>query len=615
MSELEDNEIVLRRKNRVNRPQVERLRKAMTGERSIHPALVPGISVEETNRTFKTNKVVFAVALVASLAVVIWGFAAPESLNSVGVNLQSWVVANLSWLFTLVMLGVFVFMLTIGFGPTGHIRLGADDSEPEFSTLSWISMLFAAGLGIGLIFYGPMEPLMHFRDVPPGMDGDFIEAGTREAVEPAVAQGILHQGLFPWVAYSFVGGAIAYSAYRRGRLPLISAIFEPVFPDSPNHPVGKIIDIFAVLVTLFGTATSLGIGALQIQSGTSIITGRDLSGDGIVVAIIAILTALFTISAVSGVKTGIRILSNANMGLVLAMAGFVLIMGPTIFLLDLVPTSILTFFKSIPDMFAVSPSQGAVEQEFLTAWTVLFWAWWISWSPFVGMFFAKISRGRTLRQYVTVTIFAPSTITSLWFILFGGTAIWMDLQDQAIEIIGSGENVMFELFGNLPLSGVMQVITLIAIVIFFTTAGDSTTNVLGSMSQSGRPVPSLPVTIIWGIALGLVAMALLLAGGQNALSGLQSIMVSASVIFVVIMIGMAIAWIKDLRNDPLIIRRKYGLAAIRKGVMRGIDEHGDDFVFEATPVAAEKGAGADFDSEDETLTEWYTEYKDDDKLT
>ena len=606
----DDKIVILRRQNKVGQIQGERFRKAVTGERSIHPALVPGISVDDTDTKFPTNKVVFGVALVISLAVVVWAFIAPENLNAVGTAMQTWVVGNMGWLFTVVMLGVTAFMLVVGYSPTGRIRLGADDAEPEFSTTTWISMLFAAGLGIGLIFYGPMEPLIHFQTVPPAFDGQGIEGGTMDAAAPGIAQAILHQASFPWVVYSFVGGAIAYAAYRRGRLPLISAIFEPVFPNAPDHPVGKLIDVFAVLVTLFGTAMSLGIGALQIQTGTSIVTGQDLSGGGWTVAILTIMTTVFTFSAGSGVKTGIRILSNTNMALVVFMAAFVAILGPTVFLLDLVPSSVLTFVKAIPDFFAVNASEGPVEAEFISAWTTMYWAWWISWSPFVGMFFAKISKGRTLREYVTVTIFAPAIISLLWYVVFGGTAIWQTLQGMDLPIIGAGENVMFDLFGNLPLATIMQVVTLIAILIFFTTAGDSTTNVLGSMSQRGRPIPSTSVTIIWGVALGMIALALLLAGGQDALSGLQAMMVSMSLPFVIIMIGMGYSWAQELRNDPLMIRRRYGLEAVRRGVVQGITEHGDDFVFGAAPVAADEGAGATFDSEDPTLVEWYTEHSD-----
>lgn len=580
------------------------LHKASSGERSIHPALVPGISVDETKHKFPTTKAVFAVALAASMAVFVWALISPEGINNAGTTMQSWVSANFGWFFTALVVLIMVFMFVIGYGPTGHIRLGADDSSPDYSTTSWISMLFAAGLGIGLIFYGPLEPLTHFITPPPASDE---QAESVDLILDALAQAVLHQGSMSWGIYALVGGALAYTSYRRGRLPLISSLFEPVFPGGNKRILGKIIDIFAVLVTLFGTATSLGIGALQIQTGTSIVTGRDVSGDTFLIVAITILTIIFIISAVSGVKRGIRMLSNANMFLVIALTAFALLAGPTVFLLDLVPTTVLTFLNNLPDMFSVYPSQGQTEQEFLQTWTTLLWAWWISWSPFVGMFIAKISRGRTLREFVTVVILVPVGISMLWFTIFGGSAIHQRMTGQGLSIEDSGENVMFDLVGNLPFSGITSIIVLVAILIFFITAADSATNVMGSMSQSGRPVASTPVTVIWGTALGLVAMALLLAGGENALSGLQSIMVSCSLPFAIILVGVMVCWAIDLKNDPLMIRRKYEHKAIRKGVVQGIDKHGDDFIFDVTRVPEEEGAGADFESDDPELVEWYTD--------
>lgn len=580
------------------------LKKASSGERSIHPALVPGISVDDTDAQFPTTKVVFAVALFFSAAVFIWAIISPTGINQVGTTMQGWVVQNFAWFFGALIVAVTVFMLVIGFAPTGRIPLGDDDSEPDYSTTSWISMLFAAGLGIGLIFYGPMEPLIHFMTPPPGSS---LEAESSGLVTQAIAQAILHQASLAWPIYALVGGAIAYASYRRGRLPLISSLFEPVFPGGNNRILGKVIDIFAVLVTLFGTATSLGIGALQIQTGTSIVTGRDVSGDTFLIIAITTLTVIFIYSAVSGVKKGIRILSNANMFLVIGLTLFALIAGPTVFLLDLVPATLLTFVDGLPAMLTVYPSEGETEKLFLQSWTTLLWAWWISWSPFVGMFIAKISRGRTLREFVVVVVLVPSGISMLWFIIFGGSTIWQRMSGGDMEIKGSGENVMFDLMGNLPFSTITSIIVLIAIVIFFVTAADSATNVMGSMSQSGRTVPSKPVTIIWGSMLGLIAMSLLLAGGQNALSGLQSIMVTCALPFAIILVGVMIAWSIDLRNDPMMIRRAYALAAIRKGVQQGIDEHGDDFVFGVTQVEGHEGAGADFNSEDPALTEWFTD--------
>ncbi len=579
------------------------LRHAKEPSFGIHPGLIPGISVEDTNATFPTRRGVFISALVAVLAVLLWAIIAPTNLNEVGVGMQEWVVTHFGWLFNVIVLGIVLFMLVVGYGPTGKIRLGADDSSPEYSTTSWISMLFAAGLGIGLIFYGPLEPLSHFTAPPPSTDA---QAGTNEAVLPAMTDSFLHQATFAWCIYALVGGALAYVSYRRGRLPLISSLFEPVFPDGNNRLLGKIIDVFAVLVTLFGTATSLGIGALQIRTGTSIVTGMEL-GNGFVVVAISLLTVVFTISAVAGIKKGIRLLSNTNMALVIFMAIFVLVAGPTMYILDLLPAAVISFFDNLPQMLTVFASEGTVEKEYLTAYTTLYWAWWISWSPFVGMFIAKISKGRSLRQFVTVVMLVPSAISMTWFTVFGGSAIWMNLNGQEIEIQGSGENVMFDLLANLPMSPVMWIVALLAILVFFVTAADSASNVMGSMSQSGRPVPSKPVTIVWAVALGLISMFLLLAGGRNALSGLQSIMVTCALPFAIILIGVMISWGIELRNDPLMIRRRYALEAIKGGVRQGIDEHGDDFVFGISQVPEELGAGADFDSEDPALTEWYTD--------
>lgn len=591
------------------KPFANRVRRALKKDTSqsdtIHPGLIPGISVEDTNTRFPTNKWVFLVALFFTVAVLIWAIITPDNINEVGTTLQSWVVANFGWFLGTLVVVATIFMFVIGYGPTGRIRLGADGSTPDYSTASWISMLFAAGLGIGLLFYGSMEPLSHFLEAAPATDA---ESGTMDAVLPALSQAILHQASFAWGVYSLVGGALAYSAYRRGRLPLISAIFEPVFPDGSHRFLGKVIDIFAVLVTLFGTATSLGIGALQIRTGTSIITGRDITGNIFVAITISVLTAIFVISAVSGIKRGIRWLSNINMILVIVLGLFVLIAGPTIFLLDLLPTSILTFLDTLPEMLSVRASEGDAEHEFLTTWTMLFWSWWISWSPFVGMFIAKISQGRTLRQFVTVVVFAPALISVAWYVVMGGSAIWMNSEGMDVTVEDSGENVTFDVLGNLPWSSVLWIVVLVAVVIFFITAADSATNVMGSMSQSGRPIASLPVTVIWGTSLGLISLFLLLAGGENALSGLQSIMVSCAVPFAVVLVGIMVAWSKDLYNDPSMIRRRYARVAIVQGVHRGIDEHGDDFVFGAARVPADQGAGAGFESDDPALTEWFTEH-------
>lgn len=583
-----------------------RLARALQGvpetSRIPHPALLPGIGVEQTGTRFPTNKFVLGGAVVATLGVIAWAFIAPENLLEVGSTSLTWVTMNFGWLFGALAIAAALFMIVVGYGRTGGIRLGADEEEPEYSTTSWVSMLFAAGLGIGLLFYGPLEPLTYFQNPAPSQA---VVGGSPAAALPAMAQTILHWGPIAWAFYALVGGAIAYSTFRRGRAPLISALFEPVFPGSSNRILGRLIDFFAIVVTLFGTAVSLGIGALQIQSGFMLVTGLGEMGNMFLIGSIAILTALFIASAVSGVKRGIRILSNTNMFLTGLLGLFVLIAGPTVFLLNYMPASLVEFFNQLGSMLSLNANDGPEAVEFLGSWTTYYWAWWVSWTPFVGMFIAKISRGRTLREFVTVVVFVPSAIVIAWFVVYGGTAIWMSQQGIDLQAGGTSEEVLFQLLQRLPLGMITSVIAMIAVIIFFVTAADSASIVMASMSQSGRPEPAKWVTVLWGLLLGTIAAALLLAGGRTALSGLQSIMVVSALPFAIIVIGIMISWARELGTDPFIIRRRYARAAIAQGVRRGIDEYGDDFVFEASEVPADEGAGAGFDSEDPALTEWY----------
>lgn len=546
--------------------------------RSVHPALVPGVSVEETGRTYRTDPLVFGVAVTLVVSLIAWGIFAGDNLSGTTSAVLGWVVEYFGFFFTTIATIVLVFMLFVGFSRYGRIPLGRDDEEPEFSMFSWISMLFAAGMGIGLVFWGAAEPLTFFESPPPGT----VEANTLEAMHTAQAQVLYHWGPQAWAFYALVGGAIAYGAFRRGRTPLISSIFAPLLGEGRTAgPLGRTIDVFAIIVTLFGTAASLGLGALQIGHGVELVSGIGELGNGVLIAVIALLTACFIASAVSGVSKGIRALSNINAVMALVLAFFVFFVGPTMLILNIIPSIAVQFVGDLPQMIARSASQGEEAQAFLSSWTIFYWAWWISWSPFVGMFIAKISRGRTLRQFVSVVILVPSAISLVWFAIFGSTAIQQQM-DGAGLTVDPPEEVLFGVLENLPFPLITSVLLILLISIFFITGADSSSLVMGTLSQQGRPEPTRWVTIVWGSLVGVIAAVLLVTGEEGSgLKSLQNVTIIAALPFAIIMAFMMVAFMKDLRRDPLILRERYAKAAVRHSVMAGLEEYGDDFALVA----------------------------------
>lgn len=599
---------VEKRPPRINdrvRESARRVLKEVThpGPGLVHPALIPGIGVERTHYNFSTNRAVFAVSGVLIIAVIIWAIIAPDMISTVGTAALSWVTVRFGWMYSTLTIAIICFMMVLGYGRAGGVRLGADDEEPEFSTFSWIAMLFSAGMGIGLLFYGPYEPLVYFTNPPQGFN---VDPATVEAAQTALAQTALHWGPIAWAFYALVGGVIAYNAYRRGRPPLISAIFEPLLGKYSSGPIGAMIDIFAIIVTLFGTSVSLGIGALQVGEGIEIVLGTGPLGTTFIVIIMAVLTIAFILSAVSGVSRGIRLLSNANMVIAGCLALFVLVAGPTLFLMNLYPAAILSFFQNLGTMLIRNPNEGPETAKFLGSWTTYYWAWWVSWAPFVGMFIAKISRGRTLREFVTVVILVPALVCITWFVIFGGTAMYMSLHGLDMNPnSNSAESLLFSLLQNLPLASITPFFAMISIVVFFVTSADSASIVMSSMTQRGNPEPSSIITIIWGALLGLTAASVLIAGGSNALAGLQSLMVVSSLPFAFVIMGMMVCWAIELRTDPYMLRSRYAKAAIAQGVRLGIARYGDDFVFGSSEVAIDEGAGGWIDSTDPKLTAWY----------
>ena len=537
-----------------------------------HPALDVDVEPGEHARP-GLDKVVFGVAAVIAVGFLIWGFVSTSSLATASADSLSWTMANTGWLYVTTASGFVVFVIWLALSRYGNIPLGRDDEKPEFRTISWVAMMFSAGMGIGLMFYGVSEPVSHFVSPPPGTGGE----GNAEAAQNAMATTMFHWTLHPWAIYAVVGLAIAYGVYRKGRLQLISSAFEPLIGHHANGPWGKVIDMLAIFATLFGSAASLGLGALQIRSGLQIVAGIGEVGNGILVVIIGILTVAFVVSAVTGVAKGIQWLSNINMVLAIALALFVFLVGPTVFILNLIPTSIGTYVQNIAMMSARTSAEGPATSEWLQSWTIFYWAWWLSWTPFVGMFIARISRGRTIRQFVSGVLLVPSLVSLVWFAIFGGAAI--DLQQSGTDIAGAGgvESQLFSTLESFPWATVTSVLVMLLVAIFFVSGADAASIVMGTLSERGTIEPSRPTVIFWGCATGAVAAVMLLVGGKDALSGLQTVTIVAALPFVLVMVALAVALVKDLKQDPLIVRQQYAAQAVEQAVIAGVTEHGDDF--------------------------------------
>jgi choline/carnitine/betaine transport len=529
------------------------------------------------DRSGSLDRVVFGTSAVVALAFVAWGFLSPSNLGSVSGTALTWIETNLGWLFVLLASAFVVFVIWLAASRYGRIPLGRDDEEPEFRTVSWIAMMFSAGMGIGLMFFGVSEPLSHYVSPPPRS----VEGETPEAVATAMSTTLFHWTLHPWAIYAVVGLALAYGTFRRGRPQLISAAFAPLFGTRrTSGPAGKLIDVLAIFATLFGSAASLGLGALQIGSGVEILGWAGDFGNGLLVAIIAVLTAAFVASAVSGVAKGIQWLSNINMVLAGVLALFVFVVGPTVLILNLVPGAIGNYLADLGEMAARTEASGADPMaEWLRGWTVFYWAWWISWTPFVGLFIARISRGRTIRQFVTGVLLVPSVVSLVWFAIFGGAGI--AAQQDGADVAGqsTSEGQLFGVLEQYPLASVMTVLVMLLVAIFFVSGADAASIVMGSLSERGTIEPSRRTVVFWGVVMGAVAAIMLLVGGDEALTGLQNLTIIGALPFALVMVGLAVALAKDLRTDPLVLRRTAATEAMEQAVVEGITRHGADFVF------------------------------------
>ncbi len=486
---------------------------------------------------------VFGVAAVLILAFVLFGALASETAEATFLATQAWIVGNLGWFYVLVVAGFLVFALMVAFSRYGRIRLGPDDSRPDYSYPSWFAMLFSAGMGIGLMFFGVAEPLLHFAHPPvPGGDPESVEA-AREAMRVS----FLHWGFHAWAIYIVVGLALAYFGFRHG-LPLtIRSTLYPVLGERIHGRLGDLVDVFAILGTVFGVATSLGFGAMQVNAGLDYLFGIEMSRE-IQLVLIAIITLIATGSVALGLDAGIRRLSLMNMVLALFLLLFVLVAGPTVFLLSAFPQNTGSYLS---EFFDLSFRQFAYEPTpWLGDWTLFYWGWWIAWSPFVGMFIARISRGRTIREFVTGVLVVPALFTFLWMTIFGNTAINAVLTGTAPELVAMvDENIpvaLFALFQVLPVAEFTSAVAILLVVTFFVTSSDSGSLVTSMISSGGHANPPLWNRVFWAIVKGLVAGTLLLAGG---LAALQTAAIASALPFTLVMLAMCVGLMLALRRE------------------------------------------------------------------
>lgn len=476
---------------------------------------------------------VFYISIVITAIVVILGLVIPGPFESAMNAAFGFLTTNFSWLYLIAMLVFVVFCFAIAFSKYGKIKLGPDDSEPEHSTVSWFAMLFGAGMGIGLVFWGTAEPLNHY-----------VSFGMGEgAATQAMTKSFLHWGFHPWAGYAVVGMSLAYFQYRKGAPGLISSIFHPLIGDKGiKGPIGKTIDILAIFATVGGVATSLGQGALQINGGLNYMFGIPLEF-WVQLIIVAAICVVYTGTAVSGIDKGIKKLSDINMVLAVTLLVGSALVGPLLLDLNIFTNSMGEYVNNfITHSLGINPFG---DNSWLSAWTIFYWAWWIAWGPFVGSFIARISKGRTIREFVLGVIFAPSMVSIIWFAVFGG--LGLNLSDGIIQkAIEKTETALFIVLNEYHLGFFLSIVAVCLLVTFFATSANSATFVLSMFSEEGDLNPSKPKKILWGVAQAALALALLLSGGLQAL---QTCSIITGFPFAIIMVLCCVCLAKQLKLD------------------------------------------------------------------
>jgi glycine betaine transporter len=497
----------------------------------------------------KKPSIVFFISAPLVAAFVLWGFFGPDSLAARSSEGLAFTLNNFGWFYMLSTAFFIAFILFLAVSPFGKLRLGKPEERPEFNFFQWLGMLFAAGIGVGFVFWGVAEPVLYFFDPHP----DYVGTGESTQASAGLRYGVFHWALHPWAIFSLVALTLAYVQFRKDQPALISSAFQPILGDRAYGAFGKGIDTLAVLATSTGVATTFGLSALQISGGMSYLFDGIQNNAFTQMSIIFIVTCLFIISAATGVNKGIKILSSINLVVAGLLLLFVIIVGPTLFIAQSFVTTIGGYMSNVVTMSLDLDPFG--DGEWLGNNTIFFWAWHISWAPFMGIFIARISRGRTIREFVAGVLIVPSLLAALWFTAFGGTAL--DLIIGGNDVIGDlvmeeVELALFATLGELPLAGITSTLAVFLIIIFFITSADSASYVLGAMTSSGSLSPKLSIKVIWGFLIAGTASVLLLSGG---LEGLQTASIVAALPFAIIMIVMLFSLLimmtKDLQIEKL----------------------------------------------------------------
>jgi glycine betaine transporter len=502
------------------------------------------VNSSENQPNGKKISPVFIYSAIITGIVVLIGAIVPEQFDTVTNTIKLWITDKLGWYYLILTTFIVFFCVFLIFSPIGKLKLGKPNDKPEFNTVSWFAMLFSAGMGIGLVFYGAAEPMADFA-APPNADPK-----TTAAYTEALRSTFFHWGFHAWSIYGVVALALAYAQFRKGEPGLISRTLRPILGNKVEGPIGTVIDVLAVFATVVGVAVSLGMGALQINGGLNYLFGIP-NTIWVQAIIIVVVTILFIMSAWSGLSRGIQYLSNLNISLGAILMIAALIIGPTILILNMMTSSTGSLLNSFLFNTFDTAAQNPQKREWMSSWTLYYWGWWLSWSPFVGIFIARVSKGRSVREFIAGVLLVPALVSFVWFSVFGVLGIETGKKNPELFNM-TAETQLFGVFNEIPFGIVLSLIALVLIASFFITSADSATFVLGMQTSFGSLEPSNVVKVTWGIAQSLIAFVLLFAGGGNgadALNAIQSAAIISALPFSFVVIMMMTSFYKDANKE------------------------------------------------------------------